>query len=198
MKKCIFFLLLLAAAMIFTTALAKEDTSQANRAPDILPAEPSGVLELPASLQSIEDEAFEGTAIREVTLPDSVAYIGERAFANITSLCKIQIPAATKSIANNAFAQSNHVIISAAADSYARKYAKANGLPFAPITFLCTGVERTSQTEVNVDKSRERIEQDPPGTTDAAAQWRKVAETEVTGNTQIYENLISGRAPPAA
>ena len=55
-------------------------------------ADATPTFNLPASLQIIEAEAFEGTAIVTVDLPETVETIGERAFANIPTLRQITIP----------------------------------------------------------------------------------------------------------
>ena len=53
---------------------------------------------LPASLQVIEDEAFEGTALQSVELPESVTAIGNRAFADNDDLIIIRLPSSLQSI----------------------------------------------------------------------------------------------------
>lgn len=50
-------------------------------------------LEMPSELERIEDRAFESTKITEITIPDTVNYIGHYAFNNNSQLKKIYIPA---------------------------------------------------------------------------------------------------------
>lgn len=50
-------------------------------------------IELPLSLKSIGKNAFEGSGISEITIPDSVTSIGVNAFKDCLSLTKIQLPA---------------------------------------------------------------------------------------------------------
>ncbi|MGN1095974.1 MAG: leucine-rich repeat domain-containing protein, partial [Eubacteriales bacterium] len=49
-------------------------------------------LVLPDTLKKIGAGAFEGTAIKELVIPESVEEIGDNAFANCTSLTKVTIP----------------------------------------------------------------------------------------------------------
>ena len=103
-------------------------------------AETTPSFKLPASLQVIEDSAFEGTAIVSVELPESVAYIGDYAFADIQTLLGIQIPDATTYIGKNAFAGSKQVTLTASSGSYARTWARENGLRFRLLaTFSARG-----------------------------------------------------------
>ena len=60
-------------------------------------------LKLPESMQTIEDEAFEGIAANYVVLPNTVTSIGSRAFADCTNLKAIVIPESVTSIADDAF-----------------------------------------------------------------------------------------------
>ena len=101
--------------------LSKTNITVANNAPSFT---------LPASLQIIDDSAFEGTALVSVDIPESVTYIGENAFANIPSLLAVHIPDATQFIGKDAFTNSNKVTITASSNSYARTWAKDNGFRF--------------------------------------------------------------------
>ena len=84
------------------------------------------VLELPASLQVIEDGAFEGVAATCVRIPDQVTEIGSRAFAECPYLMEVSIPASVTSIATDAFDGSPWVIIVCNPDSYAAAWAEAH------------------------------------------------------------------------
>ena len=89
---------------------------------------------LPTSLTIIEDEAFVGTAITNVVLPENVEVIGDYAFANIQTLMKISIPNKTAYIGKNAFKDSTNVKITGAPKGYAKTWAHEHGIPFNPIT----------------------------------------------------------------
>ena len=70
----------------------------------------------PASLTTIEDEAFEGTSFQAIVIPDTVTAIGSRAFANCRNLVYVYIPASVTSIAPDAFADCPNVIIERASE----------------------------------------------------------------------------------
>ena len=108
--------------------------SREAKAPETAQTKPS--FTLPASLQIIDDSAFEGTALVSVDIPESVTYIGDHAFANIPTLLSVHIPDTTRYIGKEAFTNSRQVTITASANSYARDWAKENGFRFQlPVTF---------------------------------------------------------------
>lgn len=117
---------------------------------------------LPASLQIIDDSAFEGTALVSVDIPETVTYIGDNAFANIPSLLAVYIPDATEFIGKDAFANSNQVTITASSNSYARTWAKDNGFRFQLLaTFSASngGVSYSFQSDPGFRSSqKERME----------------------------------------
>ena len=69
------------------------------------------VLQLPAGLNVIEEEAFEGLACEAVIIPDGCTAIGSRAFANCTGLVYVRIPANVTSLAADAFTGCPDVVI---------------------------------------------------------------------------------------
>ena len=85
-----------------------------------------GGLALPDGLRSIEEEAFAGDAsIRTVTLPESVEYIGARAFAG-SGLGQIILPESVEGIGEDAFPQGTR-IRTASRDDWAAGWARAAG-----------------------------------------------------------------------
>ena len=88
---------------------------------------------LPASLTSIEADAFAGGAFSFVKLSEKTAKIGARAFADCAKLKYIYIPAATKTIDSTAFRNVNGLTIYGHAGSYAETYANANGYSFVAV-----------------------------------------------------------------
>lgn len=54
-------------------------------------------------LVTIESDAFRHTALKDITLPNSLTTIGESAFADIPTLKSVVIPESVTSIAHNAF-----------------------------------------------------------------------------------------------
>ena len=140
----LFLLVLLLALVAFTCAQAAVSQEQEEQMPASVlvkytslpeakitaPAETTPSFKLPASLQVIEDSAFEGTAIVSVDIPKSVTYIGDYAFADISTLLGIQIPDTTTFIGRNAFAGSKQVTLTASSGSYARSWAAENRIRF--------------------------------------------------------------------
>ena len=88
---------------------------------------------LPASLTTIEDEAFEGGAFRYVQLAEGTASISSRAFADCPNLRYIYIPEATGTIAKDAFEGVTGLTILGRSGSYAEFYAQRNGIAFVAV-----------------------------------------------------------------
>lgn len=85
------------------------------------------VLELPADLTTIADEAFyNDKSLDVVILPEGTKAIWARAFAN-SSLTEIYLPGSVNSIANDAFAGSSLERVSAPYNCYAYKWALNRG-----------------------------------------------------------------------
>ena len=155
---------------------------------------------LPKSLTTIEDEAFEETAITNVVLPENVKTIGDYAFAKIQSLRKISIPNKTTHIGRNAFRGSENVTITGAPNGYAKTWAHENGIPFSPITSFyafnnpirVNGDFTNSRSErLNVDY--EQTDEEKPKPT-----GRMVGEINAEKKETIIVFHIQGRSPPMA
>ena len=58
---------------------------------------------IPSMVTEIGYEAFKGSGIADITLPDGLTYIGDMAFMNCQSLTKIELPSSLKKIEDNAF-----------------------------------------------------------------------------------------------
>ena len=88
---------------------------------------------LPGSLTKIEEEAFMNMSAITVKCPDTLVEIGAGAFRNCRSLRNIYIPAATQTIADDAFDGCTNLIIWGVTGSYAETYAEEKGIGFAEI-----------------------------------------------------------------
>ena len=82
---------------------------------------------LPKNLRSVGDEAFYGdTSLYDVVLPDSVSYIGQRAFA-FSSVKHINLPAGITFIAGDAF-EGCDLEYACAAGDYCKEYCEDHGI----------------------------------------------------------------------
>ena len=88
---------------------------------------------LPSGLVAIWDSAFEGVGAERIEVSDNVGAIGPRAFADCLNLTAILIPASVESIDDTAFQGSENVTIYGAANSEAKLFADASGIPFVPV-----------------------------------------------------------------
>lgn len=89
---------------------------------------------LPAALTDIGEEAFTGSAFTFAKLSDKTTSIGSRAFADCPNLAYIYIPAATKTIAADAFAGVDGLTILGTNGSYAETFAEEKYFTFVPVT----------------------------------------------------------------
>ena len=88
------------------------------------------IIQLPETTKSIEEEAFRGTGIIEVIIPDGAKTIGTRAFANCRNLAVVCIPSSVTSIADDAFNGSGNVAIIADDICAATEYAQSKNIPY--------------------------------------------------------------------
>lgn len=89
-----------------------------------------------SSIESVCDSTFQSSGIEEIALPQTCTAVGNSAFAKCGELTKISIPDAVDSIGDNAFQDSDNVVIYASSGSYAIAYAKAHEL-----SYVCTDAE---------------------------------------------------------
>ena len=85
---------------------------------------------LPAGLQVIGDEAFEGIAAEAVELPDSLTAIGERAFAGAEQLQSVRLPESIETIGKDAFLGAPQLTVVGVSGGKAEDYARKASLPF--------------------------------------------------------------------
>ena len=88
------------------------------------------LMKLPAALKQIDESAFESTPAACIRLPESIAKIGSRAFADAPSLFMVYIPGSTAEIAEDAFAASEQAIILCTDGSSAHSFAEAQDMKF--------------------------------------------------------------------
>ena len=68
-------------------------------------------LELPESLTMVEAEAFSGSSIEAVIIPENCRYIGSKAFANCPSLKYVMLKSDSVQIESDAFKESDGVMV---------------------------------------------------------------------------------------
>lgn len=90
------------------------------------------VLNLPADLEQILPNAFNGVSAQEAVLHEGITHIGANAFANCPDLKLVNLPASIKTIAGNAFANSSNVLLLCASET-GKFYAEGHGLPYLMI-----------------------------------------------------------------
>lgn len=105
------FLLAIMLALGITTGIAEENA-------------------LPCNLKIIGEGAFEGTAITNISIPESVERIENRAFANNDQLLLANISADTIWIGDNAFDGNNKLILRGLAGSCMQQWAANKGIRF--------------------------------------------------------------------
>ena len=76
---------------------------QAKTIADIPSLDEMALMQLPAQLKEIEEEAFAGMACEGIIVPDGCTSIGAKAFADCKSLIYIRIPSSVTDIAEDAF-----------------------------------------------------------------------------------------------
>lgn len=121
MKKTIAFIVLLVTISLNLCALF--NTSRCINNPNEKNA-------FPRALLSIEEEAFSGTALKTVVLPNGFLSIGEQAFENMVSLTDMYIPSTTQNISEMAFSEDSDSLIHGVEDSFVSEWAKTHNVPF--------------------------------------------------------------------
>ena len=106
---------------LFDAACAEEIDSEKER-----------IFVFPSSIEIIEDEAFEGTAVETVVFPEGLISIGSRAFENVLDIKDIYIPDTTAYIADSAFSITSKLTIHGITGSYAKDWANSHEIPFVP------------------------------------------------------------------
>jgi len=154
---------------------------------------------LPSSLQIIGEEAFEGTAIIKVDLPESLTTLEDRAFANTKNLRNIYIPRSTTEIGKDVFAGAQHVSITAAPGSYARNWAKNNGIPFVTqvVFYASSGTVQISGYQINEgskNKAANAKTIDIPKCSEA--KGRTEGDIIAAKHEEYFAFSLQGRSPP--
>ena len=105
------------------------------------PPERTNPNSLPASLIEIGESAFEGTALSNISLPDNIETIEDRAFAENDQMFAISIPKTVESIGREAFTDNKKLIIQTETGTYAKYWAQRQGVPYVVVPFLIAPAE---------------------------------------------------------
>lgn len=104
----------------------------------------------PASLERIEDEAFEGTVAETVIFPVGLISIGSRAFEHVQILKDVYIPDTTTFIADSAFSAAD-ITIHGIDGSYAMGWANSHEIPFVAENIWNTVVQDVKSHNTRTD-----------------------------------------------
>ncbi len=150
----LFCLLLLTSAEAFAVEGYRAELTLKNQVkPEI-----KEVSQLPSHLRVINDEAFAGTGIESIQIPESVCVVGEKAFADNAQLSIVFFLSEKLNMANNAFSGSQ-VVLSGFSDSEVKYWAKENGYKFeikVAITTEKSVVRFSAKLEIS-DKAKQQL-----------------------------------------
>ena len=205
-RHVLFLICFLVIIMVFTNTTAEDNVCNLRMAVNTIKNEDNldvkrlTRFELPLSLTTIEDEAFEGTAITNIVMQENVETIGDYAFANIQTLKNISISNRTTYIGKNAFKGSANVTITGSPKGYARAWAHENGIPFNPITSFYA-FNNSVQVNGGLKSGRtERLDVDSEGIDGKKFKptGRMTSELNAEKKETITTFHIQGRSPPVA
>ena len=146
MKKGIVSVILVIAIMMFNLqcfALA-EQPQYLNQA--------GAAFVFPSSLQLIEDEAFEGTAVNTLVFQNGLLRVEKDAFAENHGLTDVYIPPTAQYISDTAFSLSLNLTIHGVEGSYANEWADEHNITFVEDNIW--SLILNNGTRVVVDKPR--------------------------------------------
>ena len=132
MKKAIWAIAVICFVILLSTssASAKNESFGLDKNPSS-PTEKTGFI-LPASLVSIGEDAFEGTAATYVYMPDNVVTVGDRAFARMHNLLILRLSRTIKEMGDAAFEDDSGITLSGAINHNSELWAKKYNVPFIP------------------------------------------------------------------
>ena len=90
-------------------------------------------ISLPSSISNICEMAFFSTGLEYIVLPKGIERIKKLCFGNCVNLQMVMIPQSVKYIHPKAFYGSPNVILVSAENSFTRRFANENNIPFLSI-----------------------------------------------------------------
>ena len=85
---------------------------------------------LPASLQSVDEEAFVGTAAKTVIFPEGFTSLDYRVFEHADNLTDVYFPASTEYIGLDSLPHNIDLTVHGTDNSFAQHWASENGIAF--------------------------------------------------------------------
>ncbi len=120
-------------------------------------------INLPAQLTKVEENAFGGTAIKELKIPEGMTFINEKAFCYMRELEKVVLPTTLKGIGRGAFSYCDNlkevvmfegvIKIGASAFDACRKLEKIN----LPYSLVSLGVDAFWRTKITDSKELKEV-----------------------------------------
>lgn len=203
MRKYIYIFAMVILCMVFTISFVDDDIPDQSEMDNALIEEDivSSTFKLPASLRIIEEEAFEGTAVTQVDLPETLTTIEDRAFADAINLRLVNMPQDITVIGNDVFTGDNLVTITGTPDSYARTWAKNNGIPFIPTAVFTAQNTNLQIIRLNVMRTEpDRLFSDKRIDNGKHTTRKRKTDKEIktVKYKECFANTIQGRSPPNA
>ena len=135
---CWFFVILAVLLLILSTAAALKETDRMKQIEEFTILSSASDTEhlykgkstLPTSLTVIGEEAFEGTALEAVSLPESVVSVGNNAFAGNENLVMVSFPDSLSDLQGNPFSGSPHITLFGSEKSTGRNWARSHGIRY--------------------------------------------------------------------
>lgn len=146
---------------------------------------------LPAGLQVIDDEAFEGTALQSVELPESLREIGDRAFAENKDLAVIRMPDSLDRIGEDILAGSDQAAMAVFADSEILGELQRTDYRFFVMTAF--GEKRTNRSFVLMTGSTSQTEgfEQKGSVCPVAAKAKRTGRTGAELKGDLYKGTAS-------
>ena len=107
---------------------------------------------LPSSLQEIKEDAFAGTPVEVLFLPNGFLHISDRAFEEAQFLTDVYIPGTTTYISDSAFSKNQSFIVHGIDHSYAKDWAERHGIIFVIDNVWCGDVEQKDERQNNEER----------------------------------------------
>lgn len=131
MKKKIWIFLFLISLLLLSASACAEQKAISTKKDQQITNNQTGFI-LPASLVSIEEDAFSGTAAVYVKMSDEVTSIGDQAFAHMPSLLLLRMSGTVQNLGEHLFEKDSKITVTGAINQKGALWAKEHNIPFIP------------------------------------------------------------------